>query len=376
MEFSLSETQQLLQETASRLLRDRYSFEQRKAVLARPEGFSRELWAELAGLGLLGIEIEERFGGSGGGFAALAVVLQAFGRSLVVEPYLPTVILGAGLLARAGSPAQQMALLPKIGAGELTLALAQGEPDGRYALHHVATTARRQGAEYRLDGRKAVVLGGDAADWLIVPARTSGAVTDRAGISLFLVERGRPGVELRPYPMIDGRGAAELALDGVLVPASALLGAADAGLALVEEAVDRGIAAVCCEALGAMAALNELTLEYLKTRVQFGRPIGRFQVLQHRMVDMMMAQEQARSMALLAATSVGEADAAARAKALSAAKVQIGRSAQIVGRGAIQLHGGIGLTMEYSAGHYFRRLTAIEAMFGDIDHHLARFAAL
>jgi alkylation response protein AidB-like acyl-CoA dehydrogenase len=375
MEFSLNDTQLLLQETAQKLMRDRYGFEQRKAILASPDGFSRALWKEYAALGLLGIETSEEHGGSGGRFHDLAVVLEAFGGALVVEPYLSTVVLGAGLVAAAGSKAQQERLLPRLAGGELMLALAYGEPNARYALNHVEASARRNGGGHLLSGHKAVVLGADSADVLIVPARTSGAATDRQGVSLFLVERNAPGVTVHGYPTIDDRRAGEVLLDAVNVGADALLGPLDGGLPHLESAIDRGAAALCCEAVGAMTALNALTLDYLQTREQFGRPIGKFQVLAHRMADMVMAEQQARSMALLAIEHADSADAAARAKAISAAKAQIGSSAQIVGRGAIQLHGGIGMTLEYSAGHYFRRLSAIEMMFGDQSYHLERFAA-
>jgi alkylation response protein AidB-like acyl-CoA dehydrogenase len=374
MDFTLSETQLLLQETANRLVRDRYGFEERKKIIAQPDGFSPQLWNEYAELGLLGIEIGEDYGGSGGTFQDLAVVLEAFGRGLVVEPYLSTVVLGAGLVARAGSEAQKKDILPKVAEGKLKLALAYGEPKARYSLNHVETSAKRDGDSYVINGAKAVVLGGDSADTLIVATRTSGKAADPSGISLFLVPRTAQGVETRVYPNMDDRRAAEITFENVRVPASALLGAADQGLPHLEAAVDRGAAAMVCEAVGAMTALNELTLGYLKTRKQFGRPIGAFQVLQHRMADMAMAEQQARSMAPLAALHANSDDAALRAQAVSAAKVQIGRSGNEVGRGAIQLHGGIGLTMEYVAGHYFRRLTAIEMMFGDTAHHLARFA--
>jgi len=375
MEFALNDMQQMLQDTATRLVRDRYSFEQRKQIVAAADGYSPELWSEFASLGLLGIEIDEAYGGSGGSFQDVAVVLDAFGRGIVVEPYISTVVVGAGLIAAAGTEAQKEAILPRVASGEMKLALAYAEPDGRYTASHVATTAKPSGDGYVLDGRKAVVLGADSADMLIVSARTSGATTDPQGLSLFLVERGAKSLDIRAYPNLDDRRAAEVTLEGVHVAADALIGPRDAGLSVLDPALDRGAAALCCEAVGVMSALNEQTLEYLKTRQQFGRPIGKFQALQHRMADMAIAEQQARSMAFLAADQANNPDPAARAQAVSAAKVQIGQSAQVVGRGAIQLHGGIGLTMEYSAGHYFRRLTAIEMMFGDIGYHLARFAA-
>ncbi len=369
MEFALNETQTMLQDTAARLVRDRYGFEQRNKIVATPEGYSTSLWKEYAELGLLGVEIEEAHGGIGGSFRDLAVVLEAFGRGLVVEPYLSTVVLGAGVIAAAGSAAQKNAMLPQIVAGELKLALAYGEPTTRYSLDKIATTATKDGKGHTLKGHKAVVIGADAADQIIVSANTG------KGISLFLLPRNTPGVEIRPYANMDDRRAAEVILDNAKVGGEALVGTLDGGLPNLTAAVDRGAAALCCEAVGVMGALNELTLEYLKTRNQFGRPIGKFQVLQHRMADMVMAEQQARSVAVLAAEHANNPDAAFRAQAISAAKVQIGLSAQVVGRGAIQLHGGIGMTLEYSAGHFFRRLTAIEMMFGDQAHHLARFAA-
>ena len=375
MDFSASETQTMLRDTAERLVRDRYGFEERKKIVAADEGFSRKLWKEFADLGLLGVEIAEEHGGIGGSFADMAVVLESFGKGLVVEPYLSTVVLGAGLIASAGWEAQKHDILPKVASGDMLLALAYTEPKSRFALDYVATQARKDGAGYVLDGHKSVVLGADSADRLIVSARTSGETRDATGISLFLVDRKSSGVSIRAYPDADDRRAAEVMLDSVKVDAGALVGSEGEGLAPLTAAIDRGAAAVCCEALGAMGALNALTLDYLKTRTQFGRPIGKFQVLQHRMADMVMAEQQARSMLYLAIDKVEAKDAALRAQAISAAKSQIDAAGQVVGRGAVQLHGGIAMTMEYIAGHFFRRLTAIEKMMGDRDYHLARFAA-
>ena len=374
MDFKLTETQTLLQDTANRLVRERYSFEERKKILAEGSGCSAPLWREFAELGLLGVEIDEECGGSGGDFADLAVVLEAFGRGLVVEPYLSTVVLGAGLVSAAATGARRTDILSRIAAGELKLALAHGEARARYCIQHVEMSAHRDGGDFILDGAKVVVLGGDNADVLIVSARSNGGIADKNGISLFLVDANTPGVHIRAYRNMDDRGAAEITFDKVRAPEDALLGALDGGLAFIESAYDRGAAALCCEGIGAMSAVNAVTLEYLKTRVQFGRPIGKFQVLQHRMADMAMAEEQARSMVFLAVEYADEKDVAARGPFISAAKVQISNSGQIVGRGAIQLHGGIGMTNEYVAGHYLRRLTAIEKMFGDIDYHIGRFA--
>ncbi|MGB8843412.1 MAG: acyl-CoA dehydrogenase family protein [Aliidongia sp.] len=376
MNFDLTDTQRMLQDTAARLVRERYSFEERGRILASPDGFSREIWALFAELGLLGIEIAEEYGGIGGDFQDLAIVLDAFGHGLVVEPFIPTVVLGAGLISAVGTPEQKDEILPKLAAGQLFMALAHGEAKSRYSLAHVETKAQRSDDGYILSGAKAVVLGGDCADIFIVSARTSGATTDSTGISLFLVERGSPGLEIRGYPNVDGTRAAELTLEGVHVRAAQLLGTEGDAYALIEHAVDRGIAALCAEAIGVMAALNDITLDYLKTRTQFGVPIGSFQVLQHRLVDLFVAQEQAASLAILAADRANSTDSTDRRRAVSAAKVLIGRSGRLIGQESIQLHGGIGLTKEYNAGHYFKRLTIIDRTFGDTDYHLTRFAAL
>ncbi|HLZ66751.1 MAG TPA: acyl-CoA dehydrogenase family protein [Aliidongia sp.] len=375
MDFSLSETQRMLAETTDRLVRERYGFEDRKKIIAGPDGFSRPLWAQFAELGLTGLGIAEEHGGLGGTMGDLAVVAETFGRALVVEPFMPTLVLGAGTLGFAGSEAQKAELLPQVVAGELFLALAHGEPKSRYTLAHVETTATADSGDYLLTGAKAVVLGGDAADRFLVSARTSGTKSDADGISLFLVPRDAAGLAIRAYPNIDGTRAADLVLDRVRVPASARIGEIGQALPIVTQAVDRAIAYLCAEAVGAMQALNALTLDYLKTRTQFGVPIGSFQVLQHRMVDMEVALEQARSMAILACDRVDDPDARERSRAVSAAKVQIGRSGRLIGQSSVQMHGGIGITDEYAGGHYFKRLTLIDRTFGDADHHLSRFAA-
>jgi alkylation response protein AidB-like acyl-CoA dehydrogenase len=374
MNLTLTDVQTMLQDTTLRLMRDNYSFEKRKEVLRQRKGYSESLWAEFAELGLLGIEIDEKFGGTGGTFQDVAVVLEAFGRSLVVEPYLSTVIMGVNIVATAGADEQKKAILPAVCSGTATLSLAHDEPGSRYRPELVETTAARDGTGFVINGHKTMVLGGDSADWLIVSTRTSGNKTDRRGISLFLVQRDAPGVMTKPYVIMDDRRAAEISLSNVKVGASALLGAEGEGLPLVEAAYDRAAAATCSEAVGAMAALNELTNEYLKTRIQFGKPIGANQVLQHRMVDMIIAQEQARSITLLAVNALDLSANSGSRKAVSAAKALVGKCAQKVGRDAIQQHGGIGLTMEYVGGHYFRRLTAMEAIFGNVEHHLERFA--
>jgi pimeloyl-CoA dehydrogenase small subunit len=374
MDFDLSEEQRLLKESLDRLIGDRYAFEQRKNYAQNPEGWSRDLWAQYAELGLLGLPFEEQYGGSAGGPVETMIAMEAFGRALGLEPYLATVVLGGGFL-RHGAGAEQCAdLIPKIAAGTLTLAFAHTERQSRYDLHDIATQAVRDGSGWVIDGEKGVVLHGDTADKLIVTARVGGGRRDRDGVAVFIVDARAPGVSRRGYPTQDGLRAAEITLSGVRVGPEGVLGEPGAALPIVECAVEEGIAALCAEAVGAMSVMHELTVDYLKTRRQFGREIGSFQILQHRAVDMLIALEQARSMAMFATMMAGEDNALERGNAVSAAKVQIGRSGKFIGQQATQLHGGIGMTMEYKVGHYFKRVTMIDAMFGDADHHLRQFA--
>jgi len=374
MDFDLTEEQRLLKDSVDRLIADQYAFEQRKKYMAEPSGWSQTIWSQLAELGLLGLPFEEQYGGFGGAGVETMIVMEAFGRGLVLEPYFATVILGGGLLRRAGSDTLRAALVPQIAAGKLKLAFAHIERQSRYDLADVGTTARKDGNAYLLDGAKSVVLHGDCADKLLVTARTSGDRRDRNGVGLFLVDAGAAGVTRRGYSTQDGLRAAEVTLAGVRVAPDAVLGT-DA-LPAIEHVVDEAIAALCAEAVGCMQAMHETTLEYLKTRQQFGRPIGSFQVLQHRSVDMLVALEQARSMAMFSAVMAGETDATERRRAIAAAKVQIGRSGRHVGQEAIQLHGGIGMTMEYKVGHHFKRMTMIDMLFGDADAHLLTLAKL
>lgn len=375
MDFDLTEEQRLLKESVERLIADAYGdFEKRRAYQAEPAGYSAALWAQYAEMGLLGLPFPEAMGGFGGGPVETMIVMEAFGRGLAVEPYLATVVLGGGLLRAAGSEAQQAELIPRIADGSLTLAFAQGERQARWDLHDVATTARRDGDAWVLDGTKTVVLHGDAAGLLIVSARTSGERRDREGISLFLVDPNAPGLVRRGAATQDGARAAEVTLSGVRVPASALLGAEGRALPVIERAVDEALAAHCAEAVGAMDALRDLTVDYLKTRKQFGVAIGSFQALQHRAADMLVACEQARSMAMYAAMMVQQEDAAIRRPAIAAAKALVARNADLVGKESIQLHGGIAMTMEYKGGHYFKRLAMLARQFGDEDHHLRAVA--
>jgi pimeloyl-CoA dehydrogenase small subunit len=374
MDFDLSEEQSLLKASVERLLKDRYGFEQRKAYAKEPAGWSRAVWKQYAELGLLGLPFAERHGGFGGGAVETMIALEAMGRALVLEPYLATVVLAGGILRHAASDAQATALVPKIAAGELILALAHHEREARYDLADVATRARRDGAGWVLEGDKSLVLHGDAADRLVVSARVAGERRDGQGIALFLVDAKAQGVSRRPYPTQDGLRAAEISLASVRIGAAEMLGEPGAALAVIERVADEAMAALAAEAVGAMSAVTDLTVEYLKTRKQFGVAIGSFQVLQHRAAEMLMAVEQARSLALYATMMAGEDDAAERHKAVAAAKVQIGRSGKLVAQQATQLHGGIGMTMEYSSGHYLKRLTMIDLFLGDADHHLRALA--
>ncbi|MGQ0662183.1 MAG: acyl-CoA dehydrogenase family protein [Pseudomonadota bacterium] len=373
MDFSYSEEQSLLHDAVRRFVDGEYAFDKRRAYGASPEGFSRRNWRLMADMGLLGLPFEEAYGGSGRTAVELMIVMEEFGRGLVVEPYLASVVLGGGLVAEAGSEAQKRAILPPLIAGRSLLAFAYGEPQARYTASDIETRATRRGGEFILEGRKSVVLSGECADLLAISARTGGGPREPGGITLFLVGPDAAGLRRRGYATIDGRRGADLVLDGVRVGEDAVLGPIDGALPAIERTIDRAIAAVCAEATGIMGALNELTLDYLKTRRQFGSPIGKFQALQHRMVDMRIAFERAKSMACLAAMAAGEAEADARRRSVSAAKVQIAKSGRFIGEQSIQLHGGIGMTDEYQAGHYFKRLTMISSLFGDADHHLGRF---
>src|SRR6266568_231326 len=346
-----------------------------KAYLAEPDGWSRALWAQYAELGLLGLPFAESHGGFGGGGIELMLVMEAFGRALVLEPYLATVVLAGTALRLAGSEAQQSALVPRVAEGELLLAFAHSERQARYDLSDVLTTATPRAGGWVIDGAKSVVPHGDSAAMLIVSARTAGERNDTAGITLFLVDGAAHGVARRAYTMRDGTRAAEISLSGVELGSDAVLGEVGGGFPVIERVVEAGIAATAAEAVGTMETMQALTLEYLKTRQQFGRPIGQNQALQHRATEMFVSLEQARSMAMLAAMMVDEPNAAERAHNIAMAKVGVGQAARFVSQNAVQLHGGIGMTEEYAVGHYFRRCMVIEHSFGDTAHHLSRLAA-
>ena len=368
MDFNYTDEQNALRDTLTRYIAKDYPFEARRALAKSADGFSREHWKQFADLGLLALPFPEDFGGLNGNAVDTLLVMEAFGRGLVLEPYLSTVIVAGGLVRDAGSAAQKEALLPAVAGGERMLALAHFERGARYEVSRVDTAAKADGGGWKLSGAKGVVLGGGSADTLLVSASTG------KGLSLFLVDARAKGVAVRNYMTQDGARAAEIALDNVAVGADALVGPEGGALPLIERALDYGIAALCAEAVGIMAALDEATLEYLKTRKQFGQAIGRFQALQHRMVDMVIATEQSRSMAMMAAVKADSADAAERRRAVSAAKAYIGQQARFVGQQAVQLHGGMGVVDELNVSHYFKRLTMIDLTFGNTDHHLGLFS--
>jgi alkylation response protein AidB-like acyl-CoA dehydrogenase len=413
MDFNYSHEQIALQETLQRFISRDYGFERRRELARSEPGFSAEAWAQYAELGLLSLPFPEEFGGLGGNAVDIMLVMEQVGRGLLLEPFLSTIVMCGGLIRDAGSEPLKRQLLPRIGAGEVKLALGCYEPTGRYDLSQVACTARRSssssgsGSGWRLSGTKTIVLDAASADYFIVSARSGGDAgsagdakgtdggrsaagvgnTGRVGntgvvgvteneqrISLFLVQRAAAGLALHSYPTQSGARAADLRLDDVAVGADALIGAPGNGLAIVERAVDRGVAALCAEAVGIIGALNEAALNYLKTRKQFGAPIGKFQALQHRMAEMFIAAEQSRSMAVNAAVYADSEDAAVRGRAVSGAKAYIGRAARLVGQEAVQMHGAMGVIDDVIVSHYFKRLTMIDMCLGDGDYHLARFS--
>ncbi len=374
MDFRYTEEQLSLQDTLQRFIARDYDFERRRSLARSPLGFSPEAWKQFAELGLLALPFPAEFGGLGGSGVDIMAVMELIGRGLLLEPYLSTVVLCGGLIRDAACDSIKKAMLPQIAAGRLQIALAAYEAAGRYALAHVACSSVRSGNGWRLTGRKAVVLDAPSADWFLVSARSSGDVTDAAGISLFLVRRDAPGLTLFPYPTHSGGRAADLQLQNVAVDGDELIGRPDQALDILERAVDLSIAALCAEALGIATALNQATLDYLKSRRQFGVPIGTFQALQHRMADMYIAAEQSRSMAIIAAMHTGDGDVAARRRAMSGAKAYVGRALRFVGQQAVQLHGAMGVVDEHIVSHYFKRLTMIDMTFGDADYHLGRFS--
>ncbi|MEM7408136.1 MAG: acyl-CoA dehydrogenase [Pseudomonadota bacterium] len=367
-----NDEQRLIQESARRLLDTEYAFEARQKRLAEDQEFSAELWRQFAELGWLGLALPEDIGGFGGSDTEAALLMQEFGRRIVVEPYLMSVVLGGGLVATGAQPELRQRVLQAMMAGDLQLAVALAEPGARYELQRVQTEARAADGGYRLSGRKAVVLNGSAAHEIVVVARTSGSVDEERGLTLFVVPADADGVRITGYRLNDGQRAADIELTQVAVGADRVLGDVDAGFELLDGAVDRATVAACAEALGAMDAVMDMTAEYLKTREQFGRPLSANQALKFRMVDLHFAVEESRSMTQGALHALNEAPAARRA-AVSAMKYKVGQTARLVGQEGIQLHGAIGMTEEYAVGHYYKRLETLRLLFGDPEYHLARY---
>jgi alkylation response protein AidB-like acyl-CoA dehydrogenase len=372
MDIQFTEEQELLRSSVQRLLRDQYDFEARRKIVVSEEGIGRKQWQAFAELGLLAAPFSEAVGGLGGGTLSTMIIMQEFGRHLVVEPFVETVVLAGGLLEHTGSEEQKQRFIPDIIAGTKTWALAWTEKSSRFDLASVTTTARPAGGDYVLTGEKSAVIAAPWADYLIVSARTSGQRHDRSGVSLFVVDRRAANLDLQSFKTIDGRRAAEISLRDVRAQ---LLGKEGEGTAALEACRDRAIGALCAEAVGAMSELNSATLEYAKTRKQFSTTIGSFQVLQHRMVDMFITHQEALSLMQHLNLSLSAGDAGL-SRLASGAKSKIGYAGKFIADQAVQLHGGMGMTDELNIGHYFKRISSINIQFGDPAFHVLRFAQL
>ena len=375
MDFTYTETQDMVRDTLARFLADTYDFDKRQKMIASDSGRDPGIWKALAqDLGLLGAAFDESHGGLGGGALENAILMEEFGKAIAIEPYLQTVVIGGGALKAVGG-AQADAVIPEIIAGNVIIAFAYAEPQGRYDLSSIRTTAKKDGAGYVLNGHKSVVYAAPWASHLLVTARTGGSGREAGGISLFLIDARTPGIVRRDYPTVDGFQASEIYFENASIPADALLGDEGGALGLIEQIVDEATVGICAESCGVTEKLHSGTVDYAKQRQQFGQPIGRFQVLQHRMVDMYMEVEQSRSMTIMATLKLG-LPAAERKAAVSACKAKVSNAAKFVGQSAVQTHGGIGITQELAIGHYFKRATMIEAQFGTADFHFGRYEAL
>ncbi|MCI5044445.1 MAG: acyl-CoA dehydrogenase family protein [Aquisalinus sp.] len=374
MNFEFTEEQQMLRESLARFLREKYDFETRQKIIASDNGWSRDTWAQFAEMGLMAAAFPEEFDGFGGTAVDLSVIMEEFGRGLVVEPYLPTVVLAGGVLRHTGGELAKD-LIAQISAGDLVMGLGFAEPQGRYDLFHVETKAEKQGDEYVLSGRKAVVLAANIADKLIIAARTSGNIRDEDGISLFLIDKDTDGLTVEGYPTIDGLQAGDVILDKVKVPAASLVGEEGKAYPVLEAVIDKAIIALAAEAMGVCQKICDLTGEYTRSREQFGTPIAQFQVLQHRMVDMFIFKEEMTSMTYMAVMKADTEGHDTRVAA-SMAKVQLGKSCKFIGESAVQLHGGMGITEEMAVGHYFMHATMMDTLFGNGDFHQKRYERL
>ena len=376
MDFSFSEEQTLLQESVQRFIEKDYAFDQRQKLIKTDDGFDRANWSTFAELGWLGLPFSEEAGGYGGGAIETMILMEEFGKGLVVEPYLSSVLLAGKCLEYGGNTDQIENTLAEVVAGTKLGAFAFVEPQARFNLADTVTTAVQSVDGYTLNGFKGVVLGGPSADFFIIPARTAGDQRDTKGITLFLVDSNTVGLSRRDYATVDGLRASELTIDNVSAAASAVVGVQDNGYELMERVIDMGIMAVSAEAVGAMEVLYKTTVDYCKTREQFGQPIGKFQVLQHRMVDMFVEHEQTKSLLYMAAMRLDDEYGVQARKAVSGLKVQVGKGGTFVGQNAVQLHGGMGMTDELNVGHYFKRLTTIDTLFGNGDFHLKKYGQI
>tara|TARA_R110000782_G_scaffold127742_6_gene219319 strand:+ start:881 stop:2014 length:1134 start_codon:yes stop_codon:yes gene_type:complete len=374
MNLEFTEEQVLLQDTLNRFLQNDYTFEQRQKLSQQGIGYSEQNWQTMAEMGLLGIPFEEEYGGFDFGATGLMIVMETIGKGLVVEPYLATVVLAGQLIQNASSEAQKQTLLPQLIEGNLKLAFAYVERQSRYDLSSVTVTAEKHASSFSLTGKKSVVFNAETADKIIVSARTSGNDGDKEGISLFLLDKDSTGITMRHYHTVDGLRASELSFEQVEIGLDALVGELDNAFPVIESVIDSASAAICAEGVGVISQLRERTVEYLKIRKQFSQPLGHFQVLQHRAVDMFMAEEQMRSLAYLASIRMEGGTRSEQIKAVSAAKVYLGEARTVVGEQAVQLHGGIGVTDELDVAHYYKRLTMLNNLFGDRDFHLQRFS--
>jgi alkylation response protein AidB-like acyl-CoA dehydrogenase len=373
MDFNFTEEQSMVRDTVASFLQDKYDFETRRKIVSSDTGWRADYWKAFAEeLGILGASFSEELGGLGGGAIDNMIIMEEFGKALVIEPYLGTVVIGGGFMKHSGY-AGAASVIEGIVGGTTTIAFAYAEPQGRYTWQDLKTTAKKEGSGWVLNGHKAVVVGAPFASHLIVTARTGGGQRDAGGVGVFLIDKSLPGVVTRDYPTVDGNRASEVYFENVSVPADALI--SEDGLGLVNQVIDEATVAVGAEAVGVLRKLHEGTLDYAKQRKQFGTAIANFQVLQHRMVDMFIEVEQSVSMTYMATIKVDES-AAERAKAASAMKVRIGRACKFVGQNAIQIHGGMGMTDELAIGHYFKRASLIEGLFGSVDHHLKRYESL
>ena len=375
MNFDFTEEQTLLNNMVTSFVRDNYDWETRCSIVKTEEGWKQENWSQFAELGLLGVPFSEDHGGLGGSPTDLMIVMEQFGKGLVVEPYLPSVILAGGLITNLGSKEQTDQIVPKIISGDQRYVFAYAEHQSRFDLFDVKTSAAKDGDDYVINGLKSVVFGAGAATHIIIAARTSGDQRSKKGITLFMTEIGSEGITLQNYPTIDEYRASEVIIENLKVSKDAILGKVDEAYDVIEEEVDKSTIAACSEALGILEVLKDATTDYCKNRKQFGQPISKNQVIQFRLVDMMMEYEQAKSILYMAITSdLSNPDE--RRKTVSALKSRMGKAIKFVGENAIQLHGGMGMTEEYMISHYFKRATMIGVLFGNVDYHMKRFIEL